>query len=159
MKQAWLFPGQGSQYPGMGRWLWETDPVAKEILEAAACHSAIPLRSLMMRGSRIELMRPEVMEPAIIAVQTSYVMTLRRHRILPDVVAGYSLGEIGAMFAAGVFSLEDALRIAVLRGRILQVTADTRDWRMIAATGLAVGYQPGRDTAIAAWNGPTDLTL
>ena len=159
MKTAWLFPGHGSQYPGMGRGLWQSDPVAQHVLDCAERLSGLPLSDLMSRGPAQELMRPEVLEPAIVAFQAAYVLHLRARGERPAVVAGYSLGELTALFAAGVLSLEDTLRIAVLRGRCLRDVAAGGEWRMIAAEGVRPGYQGANGVAVAAWNAPGEMTL
>ena len=159
MKTAWLFPGHGSQYPGMGRRLWQSDPVARDVLNRAERLSAVPLQRLMMRGPASELMCPDVLEPAIVAFQLAYVLHLRGCRERPRVVAGYSLGELAALFAAGVLDMGDALRIAVLRGRSLRAVAEAGDWRMIGASGVGDDYRTGNEVAVAAWNAPGDLTV
>lgn len=159
MMKAWLFPGQGSQYPGMGRWVWSDHSSAQKILAMAELSSGLPLRDTMRIGPSERLMRSDVAEPAITALAIAYVVLLREQGMRPGVVAGYSLGEIAAMFAAGVIELEEALEIATLRGQLLQSAAERGRWRMIVANGLPSGYETGAGTAIAAWNGPSDVTI
>jgi [acyl-carrier-protein] S-malonyltransferase len=135
---AWLFPGHGSQYPGMGRWC-RTDADAQKIFDAAESLSGLPLRHAMTRGPIAELTRPDVLEPALVALQIAHVERLRRHDIRPDAVAGYSVGEIAALCAAGVVSRYDALRLAAARGRLLQTLADRGCWRMATVSRIDCG--------------------
>jgi [acyl-carrier-protein] S-malonyltransferase len=156
--RAWLFPGQGSQYPGMGERLWE-EPSAQKVVALAESLSQLPLCALMQSGPSEQLMRADVVEPAIAAVEIAYVVWLNEQGLRPDVVAGYSMGEIAALFAAGVIALEDALEIAMLRGQVLQAAADGGRWRMVSGTEFPPGYETGAGVAIAAWNAPGDVTI
>jgi [acyl-carrier-protein] S-malonyltransferase len=143
----------------MGGRLFRNDSVAQDVLDCAERMSGVPLRTLMMRGPASELMRPDVLEPAIVGYQSAYVMHLRQRGQRPSVVAGYSLGELTAHFAAGVLGLEDTLRIAVLRGRYLRALADNGDWRMVLASGVEDEDSLGNEVAVAGWNAPSELTL
>jgi [acyl-carrier-protein] S-malonyltransferase len=135
MREVWIFPGQGSQYPGMGWPLYEVSGNALSILHKASLLAALPLDQIMKQGSREQLAQPVVLEPAMVALQIAYVEELRRAGRHPDFVAGYSLGELAAFYCAEVLSLDDALRIAVLRSRILQKLAG-ESWRMATVRGL-----------------------
>jgi [acyl-carrier-protein] S-malonyltransferase len=166
MSEVWLFPGQGSQYPGMGRALYQTYAEAREILDTAGRLAELPVAGIAMDGPREKLMQPAVLEPAIVALELSYVEELRRRGSRPDAVAGYSLGEIAALYCAEVVTLVDALAISVLRGRILQKAAIGL-WRMAAASGLAAveterivaEIGAGQALGIAAYNAPGHLAI
>lgn len=133
---AWMFPGQGSQSPGMGRQLLEEYPLAREILTIAEQQSGLPLDQLRRRGPTSALRRPSVAEPLIAAISISYVEVLRSMGLSPDFVAGYSAGEVAAFYAAGVLSLESAIDIAVLRGQLFEEFTSS-DGRMVTIAGVS----------------------
>jgi [acyl-carrier-protein] S-malonyltransferase len=139
MREVWIFPGQGSQYPGMGRRLYQGSAAAREVLGRAEILSGLPLGSIAAHGTREQLMQPLVLEPVVTALQIAYVDELKKSGAQPDCVAGYSLGELAAFYCTGVISREDALEIAVRRSRILQKIAagPAGPWRMAAVRGLS----------------------
>jgi [acyl-carrier-protein] S-malonyltransferase len=167
MGPAWLFPGQGAQYPGMGRRLWDRFAQARSIAEEAEALSGLPLREIARRGPADRLRRCDVLEPVLAAVSLSYAAILREHGRAPAFVAGYSAGEVAALCCAGAITRTDALRIAVHRGRILQDAAAARPGRMIAAyripaavvAAVVAELAPRGALAIAAWNAPDHVTL
>ena len=136
-RTAWLFPGQGSQFVGMGRDLCSGFPPAARILELASELSGLPLARYCWQGPRELLDRTDVLQPAVTAINLGCLALLRESGVAPDVVAGHSLGEYSALCAAGVLQMEDALRLVVERGRIMQVEARTHPGGMLAVQGLA----------------------
>ena len=162
LANAWLFPGQGSQYPQMGRHIW-SEKLASDVLSMAESISRLPLRHVMENGPEETLRSPEYLEPSIIAFQVAYVLLLQGQGMQPDAVAGYSLGEIGALYCAGCLSLLDALTVASHRGRILARHADKGEW-----ASLSIRFQNELHTLpldgtgnifIAAYNSPRELTV
>jgi [acyl-carrier-protein] S-malonyltransferase len=164
---AWLFPGQGTQYPGMGCALWEKSARARDIVAEAETLSDLPLRQIARRGPDSRLRQCDVLEPLLTAIAAGYVAWLREQGLDPDCVAGYSAGEVAALYTAGVFGLSEALHIAVLRGRILHQAAQTLSGRMVgiyrvpaaAVEEIVAALQQKGMIAVGAWNAPDHTTI
>jgi [acyl-carrier-protein] S-malonyltransferase len=120
MKTAFLFPGQGSQFAGMGRSLAEHFPVARAVFEEADRTLGFELSRLCFEGPEDALRLTENQQPALVAVSTAALAVLREHNIEPDRVAGHSLGEYSALVAAGSLRFTDAIRLVRLRGKYMQ---------------------------------------
>src|SRR6202521_5335341 len=119
-KTAFLFPGQGSQFPGMGKSLAEAYPEAARVFEAADAALGFPISKLCFEGPEEELKRTEITQPALVTVSTAACTVLRSKGLLPDYVAGHSLGEYSALVAAESLDFADALRLVHKRGRYMQ---------------------------------------
>jgi [acyl-carrier-protein] S-malonyltransferase len=166
-KTAWLFPGHGSQYPGMGREVLESSVAAREIFDAVEALAGFPVREAMLRGPAERLSRPLLLEPALTALALSHAALLEERGLAPDYVGGYSAGEVPAIHVAGVVGRHDALRLAVLRGRILERAASGPRVRMAALHGIPAllveeivfKLQHRGLLAVAGWNAPDHLTL
>ncbi len=117
---AFLFPGQGSQSVGMGKLLVEQYPAAAEVFRRADETLQFPLSRLCFEGPEEELKKTENQQPALLAVSAAALAVLREDGFEPDIVAGHSLGEYSALYAAGSISLEDALRLVRKRGQYMQ---------------------------------------
>lgn len=163
---AWIFPGQGSQSAGMARGLLKESAEARSILAMAEEVSGHPLNRIRQFGPLVDLRRPEVLEPLLTAVNISYAHYLLDQGASPDCVAGYSAGEVAALHVAGALSIEDALRAATIRGRLLS-KAVSENCKMVAVTHLS-GQQIQDAIAendltgqvdIAGWNADDQLTL
>ena len=120
MKTAFLFPGQGSQFAGMGQSLAETFPAAKRRFEEADDALGFSLSKLCFEGPEEELRLTENTQPALLAVSTAAFTVLEAEVGPPDYVAGHSLGEYSALVAAGSLDFGDALRLVKKRGRYMQ---------------------------------------
>jgi [acyl-carrier-protein] S-malonyltransferase len=133
-RTAWLFPGQGSQEIGMGSALKGVNGYLDSAFDLAEEFSELPLRECVQRGPESTLTSTAYAQPAIIAVSIAYADLLFDHGTRPDAVAGHSLGELGALYAAGVLSAQDTLQLAATRGRLM---AASGDGTMVAIKDLA----------------------
>jgi [acyl-carrier-protein] S-malonyltransferase len=120
MPIAFLFPGQGSQYAGMGRSLAETFPAARSVFDEADEVLGFPLSKLCFEGPEEQLKLTENTQPALLAVSTAACASLRERGRVPEYVAGHSVGEYSALVAAGSLTFADALRLVRKRGRYMQ---------------------------------------
>lgn len=136
MKTAWLFPGQGSQFIGMGRELYREFSPAREILDQASDLSGFSLARYCFQGPGEMLTRTDILHPALAAVSLGCVIFLQSEGLEPDIVAGHSLGEYAALYTAEVLSLEDTLKIVIQRGRLMHKAAQKRPGAMAALIGM-----------------------
>jgi [acyl-carrier-protein] S-malonyltransferase len=148
---AFLFPGQGSQYCGMGKALFDTYPEAKLTLEEADEALGFSLSRLCFDGSSEDLKKTENTQPALLAVSLAAYRVLEARKFKPAVVAGHSLGEYSALVAAGSLGFPDALRLVRKRGRYMQEAVPAGVGAMAALLKLPEG-QLDRILAEAAQN-------
>jgi len=119
-KTALLFPGQGSQYVGMGKTLAEAYPAARLVFESADQALGFPISRICIDGSEEDLRLTENTQPALLTVSIAAFTILRELGVRPNYVAGHSLGEYSALVAAGSLRFSDALRLVRKRGRFMQ---------------------------------------
>ena len=133
--KAYLFPGQGSQFSGMGKELYESNPIARELFDKANEVLGFKLTEIMFNGSDEQLQRTEITQPAVF-VHSVVTALAQGEDFRPDMVAGHSLGEISALTAAGVLSFEDGLKLVYARALAMQKCCDERPGAMISVIGL-----------------------
>lgn len=135
MKKAYVFPGQGAQFVGMGKELYETSPLAKELFEKANEVLGFRITDLMFEGTDEELRQTKVTQPAIFLHSVILAKTLGE-KFQPDMTAGHSLGEFSALVAAGALSFEDGLRLVHARALAMQKACEANPSTMAAILGL-----------------------
>lgn len=133
---AFLYPGQGSQYVGMGRSVWEAFPEAREALETADEALGEPLSRLCFEGDEERLRLTENTQPAILAVSVAVHRALEARGVTPDFVAGHSLGQYSALVAASSVAADDAVRLVRARGRYMQEAVPEGVGAMAAIIGV-----------------------
>jgi [acyl-carrier-protein] S-malonyltransferase len=161
---AYIFPGQGAQFVGMGKDLYENYPIAKELFDKANTILGFSITDIMFNGTPESLKETKVTQPAIFlhSVVLSKVMG---DAFKPDMVAGHSLGEFSALVANGVLSFEDGLKLVSQRALAMQKACDIQPSTMAAVLGLedAIVEQVCNDTpgvvVAANYNCPGQLVI
>jgi [acyl-carrier-protein] S-malonyltransferase len=136
-KIAYLFPGQGSQYIGMGKELYDNYQECREVFDEADERLNIKLSVMMFEGSKENLDRTEYTQPAIVAMSIAAYKALSRHGIKPYVTAGLSLGEYSSLTVSGVFTLSQVIPLVQKRGRFMQDAVPEGKGKMCAILGLS----------------------
>lgn len=135
MKKAYIFPGQGSQFEGMGKALYESNNLAKPLFEKANEILGFEITKTMFEGSAEELKATKVTQPAIY-IYTVVATKLLGNNFMPDMLAGHSLGEISALAAANVVSFEDGLQLVAKRANAMQIACEENPSTMAAILAL-----------------------
>lgn len=167
-KIAFVFPGQGSQKPGMGKGWHDAFAVARETFAQADAALREPLSQLCFEGPEDRLQLTANTQPAILAVSTAIARTLESAGYRPDVVAGHSLGEYSALVAASALDFGDALRLVRQRGELMQAAVPVGVGAMAAILGLdaeqvlavAMAASSGTELcAVANYNSPEQTVI
>ena len=132
--KAYIFPGQGAQYTGMGKELYENSPLAKELFEKANDILGFRITDIMFDGTAEELKETKVTQPAVFIHSVILAKTLDNFH--PEMVAGHSLGEFSALVANGTLSFEDGLKLVSKRADAMQKACEQRPSTMAAVLGL-----------------------
>ena len=137
-KNAFVFPGQGSQFSGMGKNLYESNATAKEMFEKANEILGFRISDIMFEGTDEQLKQTNVTQPAIfIHSVIAYLTAPEETSVAPDMVAGHSLGEFSALVANKALSFEDALRLVSIRAKAMQAACEIQPSTMAAVLALA----------------------
>lgn len=136
-KLAFIFPGQASQYPGMGKDLAEKFPAAKRVFDEADQALGFSISELCFEGSEEALKQTENTQPAILTVSVAVYRVLEECKTVPDFVAGHSLGEYSALVAAGGLAFADAVRLVRNRGKYMQEAVPAGEGAMAAILGIS----------------------
>tara|TARA_R110002124_G_scaffold109723_4_gene263146 strand:- start:7916 stop:8803 length:888 start_codon:yes stop_codon:yes gene_type:complete len=166
MSTAFLFPGQGSQFVGMGKDHYDSNPDFAEIVDQANEILGIDLKTIMFEGPEDKLKQTEFTQPAIFLHSVALYKTLDA---TPDMVAGHSLGEFSALVACGAVSFEDALKIVRRRGELMQAAGASNPGTMAAIIGMdddkveavceKAKEQTGKEVIPANYNCPGQLVI
>jgi len=133
MKHAYVFPGQGAQFSGMGKDLYDNNLQARELFEQANSILGFRITDIMFDGSAEELRQTRVTQPAVFLHSVILAKTLG---VAPDAVAGHSLGEFSALVIAGALSFEEGLRLVAKRAEAMQAACEATSGTMAAIIGL-----------------------
>ncbi|MDG1849017.1 MAG: ACP S-malonyltransferase, partial [Flavobacteriales bacterium] len=133
--KAYVFPGQGAQFTGMGKDLYEASEEAKALFEQANEILGFRITDIMFEGEAEELKQTKVTQPAIF-LHSTILAKLLGDRFKPEMVAGHSLGEISALTAAGVLAFEDGLKLVSKRALAMQAACEAEPSTMAAILGL-----------------------
>jgi [acyl-carrier-protein] S-malonyltransferase len=171
VKTCFLFPGQGAQYPGMGKDLWDASDKVKELFRQASDASGMDLPRLLFEGSEEELKATDKTQVAVTLVNVAASLACRERGLEPEGFAGFSLGEYTALYEAGVLRLEDLFSIVKTRGLLMEKAsrgADTAGGRAGMAAVIGLGYPealkaletlPGEQVYLANYSSPTQVVL
>ncbi len=135
MKHAYIFPGQGAQFSGMGKSLYDADVAAKLVMEEANDILGFKISDIMFSGTDDELKQTNITQPAIFIHSIAAFRSVKDAR--PDMVAGHSLGEFSSLVAAGSLLFSDALRLVSIRASAMQKACESVASTMAAVLGLA----------------------
>ena len=138
-KTAVLFPGQGSQYLGMAAEFLQQSADARALMAQAETICGFPLQRLCQDGPMAELTTVAVLQPAITVVNMICWQELKKAGFAADILAGHSLGEYAALYAAGVLTAQDTLRLVTERGRLMAREGELHPGSMRAVLGLTIG--------------------
>jgi [acyl-carrier-protein] S-malonyltransferase len=171
MKTCLLFPGQGAQYPGMGKDLWDASDSVKKLFTEASKAAGMDLETLLFQGSAGELQSTDKAQLAITLVNLCSALFLREKGIVPEGCAGFSLGEYAALHEAGVIGLEHLFPIVRARGDLMEKTARGLDSPSgkpgmaavigLAAAAVAEAVKPFAQDGVflANYNSPVQVVL
>jgi [acyl-carrier-protein] S-malonyltransferase len=166
-KTAWLFPGQGAQFVGMGWALCRSSDRARRILDQAGELGGQPLARYCLQGPEAVLGRTDVAQPAVTAISLGCLALLEEAGHAPHCVAGHSLGEYAALCAAGVLTVEETLSLVVARGQVMHQASQRQPGAMLAVNGLSaeqvedIAHQLAPDfrVCVAHYNAPSQTVL
>lgn len=133
--KAYIFPGQGSQFPGMGKGLYEVSEVTQKMFDRANEILGFPITEVMFNGTEEELKQTNVTQPAIFLHSIALVKAAGE-KFAPDMAAGHSLGELSALAACGALDWEDALKLVAARANAMQKACELQPSTMAAILGM-----------------------
>lgn len=136
MKIAFIFPGQASQYVGMGEEFYKNYKESKEVYDKANQLLGMDIASMCFKGPNEELLKTTNQQPAIHATEIAILNALLSHGVKPDMVAGFSLGEYAALVSANILSYEETIKLVLKRGELIQENAPLGVGKMAAILGL-----------------------